>query len=75
MTFDDFSILFSVMKINDICCDSRREGRREMKGRKESRNLEEKILNFCYKLFWPVFILWCLAVLAKIILIFTQGGV
>lgn len=42
-----------------------------MKDKKDDRSFEEKILNFCYRLFCPVFFLWCLAALAKIILIFT----
>ena len=30
--------------------------------------MEEKILKICYTLFWPVFVMWCFAALAKIVL-------
>ena len=30
--------------------------------------MEEKILKICYALFWPVFVMWCFAALAKIVL-------
>ena len=31
-------------------------------------HMEEKILKICYALFWPVFVMWCFAALAKIVL-------
>ena len=30
--------------------------------------IEEKVLSLCHKAFWPVFILWVIAALAKIII-------
>lgn len=38
---------------------------------KKKKDWEEVILKICYGAFWSVFALWCLAVLAKVIITFT----
>ncbi len=37
----------------------------------EEKTWDEKVIEICMKIFWPTLAVWCIAALAKIILVFS----